>query len=306
MIAGLPRPEDAVAATARLADHAPITDLIPWPRLSARLGAEVRVKRDDALPGGAMFRGAVNAVLAASSGALTQDLIAASTGPLGAAVVEMAARLSVRATIILPEDAPDFTDPRARILRVPGALADARAAAVARAHAEGLRMIDGASAEAMAGAATSALECLGQWPELDAMTAPAASGAFCAGLALGLRGARSTARLVAAVPQACPSLRASLEGARPIAAPCAPSRATVLRASVTPEAPGAFVILSRTMDSFTDLNEDEIVAAEAFLRGGDAPEGLNPGAGTLLPLAALLHRDRDLFGARVVMIATGG
>ena len=47
MTAALPRPEDAVAATARLADHAPITALTPWPRLSARLGASI-----DAVTGG--------------------------------------------------------------------------------------------------------------------------------------------------------------------------------------------------------------------------------------------------------------
>lgn len=306
MTAALPRLEDAVAATARLADHAPITELTPWPRLSARLGAEVRVKRDDALPGGAMFRGAANAALDASSGALTQDLIAASNGPFGAAVAEMAARLSVRATIIAPRDAPDFAAPGARILRVPGALADARAAAAARAHAEGLRLIDPASAAAMAGASTAALECLGQWPELDAVVAAAASGGFCAGLALGLRGARSAARLVAAVPQACPSLRASLTAASPTRAPCGPTRAAVLRAEVTPDAPGAFLILARAMDSFTDLTEAEIAAAEAFLSQGPAPAGLGAGAGVLLPLAALLHRGPDLFGARVVMVASGG
>ena len=306
MTAGLPRAEDAVAATARLAGHAPITDLTPWSRLSARLGVDVRVKRDDRLPGGTMFRGAANAVLAASPGALTQGLIAASNGPFGAAVAEMALRLSVHATIVLPEDAPDFTAPHARVLRVPGTHADARAAAAIRAHAEGLRLIDAASAEAMAGTATAALEALGQWPELDAMVAAAASGALCAGLALGLRGARSTARLVAAAPQACPSLRESLTAAHAVAAPCAPTRAAILRAGVTPEAPGAYLILARAMDSFTDLSEDEITAAEAFLIAGDAPDGLGAGAGTVLPLAALLHRGPELFAARVVLIASGG
>ncbi|MFT6772336.1 MAG: threonine dehydratase [Paracoccaceae bacterium] len=303
----IPRPDDAVAASERLRDHMAVTALVPWPALSARLGYEVRVKRDDALPGGAMFRGAANAVLAATPGALTQDLIAPTTGPFGRAVAEMAVRLQVSATLMMAEDAPDpgplpgSGGPRPpRIIRTQGPPAAVRAAAAARAHADGLRLIDPVSAQAMAGFATSALECLGQWRELDAMVAAAASGGLCAGLALGLRGARSEARLIAVAPQACPSLRDSLTAARPVATPPGATAAHILRGSVAEDAPAAFLILAQTMDSFTDLSEDEIVSAYAL--AGDIP----PGAASMTALAALLHREPELFGARVVLIASGG
>jgi threonine dehydratase len=313
----LPLPEDAVAATARLAAHMAVTALSPWPALSARLGVEVRVKRDDLLPGGAMFRGAANAALAASPGALTQDLIAPTNGPFGRAVAEMALRLGVRATLVMPDDAPD-PGPLAgagadggrarapRVIRVAGPPAAVRAAAAARAHAEGLRNLDPCGRDAMAGFATSALEAIGQWRELDAMTAAAASGALCAGLALGLRGARHDAQLVAAAPQACPSLRDSLTAAHVVPSAPGPTQAAILRGAMAEDAPAALMILARAMDGFTDLAEEEIAAARAYLRGGAPPAGLGAGAGTLLPLAALLHRERDLFGARVVLIASGG
>ncbi|MGG7564640.1 pyridoxal-phosphate dependent enzyme [Rhodovulum sp. DZ06] len=300
-----PTAPDAAASLDRLRGIAGGTPLRPWPRLSERLGREVRVKREDLAPGGAMFRGAANAALCASPGAQSQDLVCASAGPFAEAVAAMAARLQVRAVLVLPEGAPAPDAPGAGIRRHGATLAAAREEAARLARVEGLRLLDPASPAAIAGSAGAALECLGEWPELSGIVAPACSGALCAGLALGLRGAGSAALLTAAALQAGPSLRATLTAAAPDATPPGADAPWPLRAAVTPEAPAAFMLLSAGMNAFTDLSGAELAAAEVFLAEPD-PDAPAPGKGTALALAALMFREERLFGPRPVLLASGG
>lgn len=295
----LPTPADAVAGWERLSPVLPAPRLAPAPALSALLGAEIRVQRGEAGPlgGGAIARAAANAALCASPGALTQDLIACGVGPFGQAVAAMAGRLRVRASLVLEEDDPAPAPERARILRVSGGPAALRDEAARRARAEGLRWIDPAAAEAMAGGATAAIALLRDWPEVEAVIAPAVSGATCAGLALGLRGARSAARLVAATPQAAPSLRLSLAAAAAQHAPPLPD--APLRGAVTPEAPAAFLILSRCMNSLVEIDGPALAAALVAAQETPAPP---LSTGGRLALAALLSQGAAGFGARIALV----
>lgn len=103
----LPTYEDVVVAAARLRGHAHRTPVLTSHTLDTELGARVFFKCENLQRMGAFkFRGAFNALSSLDAAARAGGVVAFSSGNHAQAVALAAKLLNIRATIIMPEDAP--------------------------------------------------------------------------------------------------------------------------------------------------------------------------------------------------------
>jgi threonine dehydratase len=103
----LPTAADIAAAAARLAGVAVRTPLINAPVLDARLGARVFLKAETLQRTGSFkFRGAYNKVCSIPQDRRGAGVVAYSSGNHAQGVAAAAALLGMRATIVMPSDAP--------------------------------------------------------------------------------------------------------------------------------------------------------------------------------------------------------
>lgn len=110
---GIIRPQLAVdfpaieAAALRIKGQAVVTPLLELPDLNQRTGARVLLKAESLQVGGAFkFRGAYNRLSALSPEERAKGVVAASTGNHAQGVAHAANRLGMKATIVMPADAP--------------------------------------------------------------------------------------------------------------------------------------------------------------------------------------------------------
>jgi threonine dehydratase len=207
-------------ARARLADlHAP-TPLIPWNEPS--LSNSVRLKLENLQPVGCFkIRPIGNAVLSRPAEALADGIYTTSSGNSALAVAHMARRLGIRATAVVPENAPEAKLAKLRQL---GAHIDARTAAawwraietgnlpdVAGIYIDAVR--DPAS---LAGDATIALEILEEWPDVEAIFVPFGGGGLACGIACAVRALAPSVKIVACELESAQPLAAAFRAGKPV------------------------------------------------------------------------------------------
>jgi threonine dehydratase len=111
----LPRLADIEAAAARLSGHAFRTPLLQSAELDALTGARVFVKAECLqVTGSFKFRGAFNAASALGENQRNGGLVACSSGNHAQGVAEAARLLGMKATIVMPADAPAIKVARTR------------------------------------------------------------------------------------------------------------------------------------------------------------------------------------------------
>jgi threonine dehydratase len=179
------------AAAARIAGAVERTPCLHSRTLSRLTGAEVWLKFEN-LQFTASFkeRGALNQLLSLGEAERRRGVIAMSAGNHAQGVAYHAARLGVRAVIVMPRGTPSS---KLRGTQVHGAevvlegdsLADAAQHAHAIAAREGLTFVHPYDdAAVIAGQGTVALEMLEQAPELEALVIPVGGGGLASGMAV--------------------------------------------------------------------------------------------------------------------------
>ncbi|WP_199098215.1 threonine ammonia-lyase, biosynthetic [Dyella sp. ASV21] len=179
---------------ARVYDVARETALEPAPLLSTRLGQRVLLKREDQQPVFSFkLRGAYNRMAALDAAQRAHGVIAASAGNHAQGVALAAARLGIRAVIVMPVTAPQVKVDAVR--RFGGALvevvlagdsySDAQAAAARLQAQHGYTFVHPFDdADVIAGQATVGMEILRQHPgPLHAIFVPVGGGGLLAGIA---------------------------------------------------------------------------------------------------------------------------
>jgi threonine dehydratase len=166
-------------------------------------------------------RGAFNRQLAAlESGEIREaGIVVASGGNAGLAQAYAARELGVRATVFVPEAAPEVKVARIRgygadVRRVGREFAEAEQSAVAFAEETGaVRVHAYDQLEVAAGAGTLAEELLEDEPSIDTIVVAVGGGGLYAGVAAAALG---RARVVAVEPELCPTLHAAVAAGRPV------------------------------------------------------------------------------------------
>lgn len=182
--------QDIRSAAARIAGAVARTPFLHSQTLSRLTGAEVWLKFEN-LQFTASFkeRGALNKLLGLSQAQRRRGVIAMSAGNHAQGVAHHAARLGIRAVIVMPKGTPNSKVRGTQVLGAEvclegGSLAEAADFARALAAREGLLMVHPYDdADVIAGQGTVGLEMLEQHPQLDCLVVPIGGGGLIAGIA---------------------------------------------------------------------------------------------------------------------------
>ncbi len=205
--------------TARVYDVAVESPLDPMPRLAARLGGPVLLKREDLQPVFSFkIRGAYNKIAGMSADALAGGVICASAGNHAQGLALAAARRGVKATIVMPTTTPAI---KVEAVRARGAqvVLFGDGFDEAYAHARRLEAETGAvfvhpfdDPAIIAGQGTVGLEILRQHADpIEAVFVPIGGGGLAAGVAAIIRFLRPETRVVGVEPEDAASMKAAIE-----------------------------------------------------------------------------------------------
>jgi threonine dehydratase len=194
---------DVEAARARIAGHARVTPVYGSETLSRRAGRKVWLKAENLQRTGSFkVRGAVNRLSLLGDAERAAGVIAASAGNHGQAVGWAARELGLKATIVMPQDAPMA---KVDATRTYGADAVLVGASFDEAMIEARRRMDETGAtfvhafedeQVIAGQGTIGLELVEQLPDAETFLVPVGGGGLAAGIATALRALRPGVRLV--------------------------------------------------------------------------------------------------------------
>lgn len=256
--------DDVLAARDRIAGHVRRT-----PLLAPAGGDRVWLKCEHLQHCGVFkTRGAFNRQLGARErGELgAAGVVVASGGNAGLAQAFVARELGVRATVFVPETAPDVKVDRIRrhgaeVRRVGAEFAEAQEAAVAFASERGAAFAHAYDQpEVAAGAGTLAEEVLDDEPRIDTVVVAVGGGGLYAGVAAAVRG---RARVVAVEPELIPTLHRAVAAGRPVDVDVSGVAADSLGARRIGD---LALAAARTEAPVSVLvGEDDIVAARAHL-----------------------------------------
>ncbi len=193
--------------TARVYDVARETEFEYAPAFSAQVGHTVYFKREDKQPVFSFkLRGAYNKIAQLSAAERARGVIAASAGNHAQGVALAAARLALRATIVMPITAPQVKIDAVRALGgdAVNIVLHGTSYSDAYQHALDLQTISGATfvhpfddPDVIAGQGTVAMEILRQYPgSIDAIFVPIGGGGLAAGMAAYIKAVRPAIRVI--------------------------------------------------------------------------------------------------------------
>ncbi len=189
--------DDIRAAAVRIAGAVARTPFLHSQTLSRLTGAEVWLKFEN-LQFTASFkeRGALNKLLRLTDSQRRRGVIAMSAGNHAQGVAHHAARLGLRAVIVMPKGTPNSKVHGTQVLGAEvciegSSLAEAAAFAQELAAREGLVFVHPYDdADVVAGQGTVGLEMLEERPDLDCLVVPIGGGGLIAGIATAARALR--------------------------------------------------------------------------------------------------------------------
>lgn len=178
---------------ARVYDVACETPLMPAARLSTQLANRVLLKREDLQPVHSFkLRGAYNRMVRLDAAQRARGVVTASAGNHAQGVALAAAKLGIRALIVMPVTAPEVKVDAVRqlggaaveIVLAGESYSDAHAVAVGLQTRHSLTWVHPFDdPDVIAGQGTVAVELLRQCPQLDAVFVPVGGGGLLAGIA---------------------------------------------------------------------------------------------------------------------------
>ena len=252
---------------ARVYDVARETPLERAPLLSARLGNQVYLKREDLQPVFSFkLRGAYNRMAHLSAGERGRGVIAASAGNHAQGVALSALRLGIQAVIVMPETTPSIkvASVRARGAEVVlhgDAYDEAYRRAVDLAQQRGLTFIHPYDdPEVIAGQGTIAMEILRQHRDsLHAIFVPVGGGGLIAGVAAYVKYLYPEIRVVGVEPDDAACLHAALQAGERVVLPQVGIFADGVAVRQIGEEP--FRIARTCVDEVVTVSTDEICGA---------------------------------------------
>jgi len=253
--------------TSRVYELARETPLDPAPRLSARLAAEVLLKREDLQP---IFsfkvRGAYNRMCRLSDAERARGVAAASAGNHAQGVALAARRLGVPALIVMPDTTPAIKVDAVRALGAEVLLAgdtygEAQARCAAIAADTGRTVVHPFDDPlVIAGQGTVADEIVRQRRgELAAIFVPVGGGGLLAGIAAYVKSVLPAVQVVGVEPVDADAMARSLEAGRRVRLP----QVGIFAEAVAVQEVGAhtFAIARRAVDEVLRVTNDEICGA---------------------------------------------
>jgi threonine dehydratase len=309
----LPTHGDIVRAAKRLEGVAVVTPLLASPVLDAATGARVLVKAECLQRTGSFkIRGAYNRLAQIPEADRARGVVAASSGNHAQGVAEAARLLGIKATIVMPADAPKaktagVRERGAAIVtydRVTEDRGEATKRVIAATGGQEAPPFD--HAHTIAGQGAVGLELAAQAKAmglaLDVVLCPASGGGLIAGIALALEKDSPQTEIWSVEPAGFDDLARSLQSGR---RERNAAKAGSICDALMSERPGrlTFAINKRLLAGGVSVSDAEALAAMGFAFR-KIKLVLEPGGA--VALAAALLGKLDLRGKTVAVVASGG
>lgn len=307
----IPTPNDVVDAHRQLAGVAVDTPLLRSDALDRLVDARVYVKAENLQRTGAFkFRGAYNCLSRLSPQDWPGGVVAYSTGNHGQAIATVARLLGLKATIVMPADAPRVKMDKAikagaevvtydrtteKREQIAGRIASRTGALV---------VPPGDHPDVIAGQGTAVYEALIALGDVEpaAVIVPCGGGGLAAGSCLALQAVGSKAQMWAAEPEGFDDTRRSLlSGLRESNAALSGSICDALLANTPAELPFA---INRTGLSRVLTADDTVVKAAMRLLFDEFRIVAEPGGA--MAIAALMAHTPGFGGATLLAVVSGG
>lgn len=252
---------------ARIYDLAVETPLDDVRSISRRLNNRVLLKREDLQPVFSFkIRGAYNKLRQLTKEQLAAGVIAASAGNHAQGLALSAARMKVKATIVMPRTTPAI---KVDAVKAHGAKVVLQGDTYDEASAYAKKLVEEKGVtyihpyddpDVIAGQGTVALEILRQFPgHIDAIFVPVGGGGLCAGVAAYIKYVRPEIKVFAVEPEDAACLKVAMEKNRRVTLPHVGIFADgVAVAQVGKE---TFRVIKETIDGVITANTDEMCAA---------------------------------------------
>jgi threonine dehydratase len=296
------------AAAERIAGRVHRTPLLASRTLGERAGVELRLKCECFQKSGAFkARGALNKVLCLGEAERRHGIITVSAGNHAGAVAWAAKQVGAHCVVVMPVDAPRSKLDAVRGYGAEIVLHDDRPTLFDRLREEEAKRgsvfvhpFD--DPVVLAGAGTTGLEIVQDWPEVDAVVVPVGGGGLIGGVASAVKQLRPEAKVFAVELEDGPGLAPALAAGKPVAAPRQPTLADGLTAPFVGALPLA--IAREAVDDIAFVTEGEIVEAMRLLLS--RAKLLVEGAGATAVAALVAEKIPAPAGARVAAVVSGG
>ena len=305
--------DDIKAARQRIKGVAVKTPLLTNCYLNELLDAKVYIKLENLQQIGAFkFRGAYNRLCQLNEEEKKRGVVAFSSGNHAQGIALAAKMLNMKATIVMPSDAPKLKLEGtlrlgAKVVEYDRSTESREDIAAGIAKSFGSILVPAfEDYSIMAGQGTIGIEVANQLgakkKQLDAYLAPAGGGGLLAGTSVAIRSLIPGAKVYGVEQEGYDDHALSRKAGRRIK--IKPKKSTMCDALMA-TTPGKMTwsINSKTVTDFLVVNEDEIAhaVAFAFLRLKVVVE-----PGGAVALASLLEKKIELAGKRIVIVLSGG
>ena len=303
---------DIESAAKRLARRSIATPLLESPALDELTGGRILIKAECLQRTGSFkFRGAFNRLSRLNAAARRNGVVTYSSGNHAQGVAEAASLLGIRATIVMPEDAPEVKIRRTRARGGEIVFYDRRTgdrAAIARdiAGATGRVLVPPFDdPRVIAGQGTVGMEIIHQMQALgrapDTILVPCGGGGLVAGVATAVKAFLPGTAIYAVEPEGFDSTRRSLKAGERIVPE--PGSTTICDALQSSAGELTFAINRHLLSGGFAVSDDQVRHAMA-LAFEELKLVVEPGGAAAL--AALLGGMLDTDSRVVVVIASGG
>jgi len=300
---------DIEAAAARLEGVAHRTPVLTSRTLDDVAGASVFVKAENLQRAGAFkFRGAYNKISSLADDERARGVVAFSSGNHAQAVALASSMLGVKATILMPEDAPAAKLEATRgygadVVLFDRYTADRELLGRELVEARGMVLVPPFDDPLiMAGQGTATLELVEDVGPLDVMVTPVSGGGLVAGACVVMAARCPSGSVVGVEPEAGNDTQRSLAAGERVVIDVPHTIADGLQMST----PGAltFEVNRRHLRAVVTVSDDEMVDAMRFVFDRMKVVGEPSG---VAGIAALLNRRIDgVEGRRVGVVLSGG
>ncbi len=299
---------DVEAAAVRLRGHAHCTPVLTSRTVNQRTGAQVFFKCENFQRTGSFkFRGAYNALAQLSDEQKQRGVLAYSSGNHAQALALAGQLLGVRATIVMPKDAPAVKqaatrDYGAEVILYDRAQTSREALGAAIAQERGLTLIPPYDhPHVVAGQGTTAWELIDEVGALDLLLVCCGGGGLLSGCAITAKSRAPSCRVMGAEPECADDARRSLHTGQ---LQTVHNPDTLADGARTPSlGQVTFPLVLHYVDDILTVSEAGIVRTLAFLwqrlKIVVEPTGS-------LAAAALLEEEITAPGARIGVIISGG
>ncbi|TQP28706.1 threonine ammonia-lyase, biosynthetic [Vibrio cholerae] len=243
-----------------------VTPLQTMPRLSARIGNQVQIKREDRQPVHSFkLRGAYNMVSHLSEAQKVAGVIAASAGNHAQGMALSGTKLGIKTTIVMPRTTPDIKVEAVRgfggeVLLHGSNFDEAKAEAERLSKEQGYTFVPPFDHPlVIAGQGTIGMEMLQQNGHLDYIFVPVGGGGLAAGVAVLVKQLMPEIQVIAVEPEDSACLKAALDAGKPVVL----DQVSMFADGVAVKRIGdeTFRLCQQYIDGHVTVSSDEICAA---------------------------------------------